>query len=259
MYKSFKELKSSGRKLLGMFVQSRSEEIVEIIGHAGFDFVIIDMEHGPFDIEGALRLVRAAEAVGITPIVRVPENSNIAILKALDIGASAIVVPGISSREDAEKAIKASKYGPIGVRGACPCVRANKYGGGYRDYLTRANEETSVILLVEGKEGVTAFDEIISLPHIDGIMLGPFDLSVSLGVPGNIYDPLVRNSLKEMAQKAKEKSIYVGTFSVSLDDVKEWFSIGLNYVAYNVDTLLFYETCKKARDYIMGDMNLTAR
>lgn len=251
MFKSFKELKSSGKRLLGMFVQSRSEEMVEIIGYAGFDFVIIDMEHGPFDVEGALRLLRAADAAGITPIVRVPENSNVAILKALDIGASAIIIPGISSKEDAEKAVKASKYGPIGVRGACPCVRANKYGGGHKDYLRIANEETSVILLVEGKEGVKSFDEIISVPYVDAVMLGPFDLSVSLGVPGEIYNPLVRETLKGMVRKAKDKGIYIGTFCVSLDDVKEWFSLEMNYVAYSVDTLLFYETCKKARDYLL--------
>lgn len=250
MFRSFKELKSSGKKLLGMFVQSRSEEMVEIIGYTGFDFVIIDMEHGPFDVEGALRLVRAADAAGITPIVRVPENSNVAILKALDIGASAVLVPGISSKEDAERAIRASKYGPIGIRGACPCVRANKYGAGDPNYLRRANDETSLILLVEGKEGVKNFDDIISLPHIDAVMLGPFDLSVSLGLPGEIYNPVVRNALREMADKAKGKGIYVGTFSVDLDDVKEWFSMGLNYVAYNVDTLLFYEACKRAKEYI---------
>ncbi|MDK2871515.1 MAG: 4-hydroxy-2-oxoheptanedioate aldolase [bacterium] len=250
MFKSFKELKASGKRLLGMFVQSRSEEIVEIIGYSGFDLVIIDMEHGPFDIEVALNLVRAADAAGITPIVRVPENSNTAILKALDIGASAVIIPGISSKEDAEKAVKASKYGPIGIRGACPSVRANKYGAGDPNYLRTANDKTSVILLVEGKEGVKNFDEIISVPYIDAVMLGPFDLSVSLGLPGEVHNPLVRKALKEMANKAKEKGVYVGTFSVDLDDVKEWFSLGLNYVAYNVDTLLFYETCKRARDYI---------
>ncbi len=252
MAKSFKELKRSKDRMLGMFVQSRSEEMVEIIGYAGFDFVVIDMEHGPFDIEGALKLLRAADATGITSIIRVPENSNIAILKALDIGASAIIVPGISSREDAERAIKGAKYGPIGVRGACPCVRANRYGGGEENYFKRANEETSVILLVEGKEGMKAFDDIIDLPYVDGIMLGPIDLSVSLGVPGEINNPIVTTALREMAQKAKRKGICVGTFSPDLDDAKRWFNLGLDYIAYNVDTLLFYETCRRAREYIMG-------
>lgn len=252
MSKSFKELKTSGRKLLGMFVQSTSEEMVEIIGYAGFDFVIIDMEHGPLDIEGALRLVRAADASGITSIIRVAENSSIAILKALDIGASGIIVPGISSKEDAERAVRSAKYTPLGNRGACPCVRANRYGGGRADYLKEANYETSVILLVEGKEGMSSFDDIISVPYIDGVMLGPFDLSMSLGVPGDIYNPMVRNAMKDMVKKAKEKGIYIGTFSVDLDDAKGWLSLGLDFIAYNVDTLLFYQTCKKAREYIMG-------
>lgn len=251
MSKLFKELKDSKQKFAGMFVQSTSEEMVEIIGHAGFNFIIIDTEHGPYGTETAVKLVRAADAVNLTSVIRVLQNTETAIARALDTGASGIVVPGITSVEDAQKAVTYAKYGPIGLRGACPCVRANKYGVGDTSYYRKANEDTSVILLIEGKEGINAFDEILNVSYVDAILLGPVDLSVSLGMPGEIYNPTVTDALSQMIEKANAKGICIGLFSIDTNDARKWLEIGANYVAYQVETMLFYEACKKAKDYIL--------
>jgi len=137
--------------------------MVEILGYNNFDFGIIDMEHGSFGIDTVHKLVRAADASEMVSIIRVPANEEGHISKALDTGASGVVIPGISCVEDVEKAIKYSKYYPLGTRGACPCVRANSYGAENIKFYTKSNEDTAIILLIEGKKGIESIDEIISV------------------------------------------------------------------------------------------------
>ncbi|AYO31221.1 aldolase [Biomaibacter acetigenes] len=226
--------------LFNLLVKRWSKPLVTRI----FEFVIIDTEHGPFGPETDVKLVRAADAADMVSVIRVPENTEIAVTKALDTGTSGIVVPGISNVQDARKAVKYAKYAPIGSRGACPCVRANRYGVGDSTYYRRANEDTSVILLIEGKEGLQSFEEILNVEYVDAILLGPVDLSHSLGVPGDIYNPKVVNALSNMMKKAKNKDICVGIFSVDTERAKECLKLGADYVVYNTDTMLFYEACR---------------
>jgi len=243
----FKELAHSNRRFLGMFIQSTSSELVEIVGYAGFDFVIIDMEHGPIDYSTSRILVQAADAAGIVSTIRVAERSPVSVCKALDAGASGVVIPGISSVSDAMAAIEYAKYAPLGMRGACPCVRANKYGFGGESFYRRANETTSVILLLEGKSAMESFDTISSIKGLDAILLGPVDLSHSLGFPGQIHHPVVTNTLIDMINKSKELNVCVGVFCTELQEAKRWYELGVNYVVYNVDTMLFAETCSEVK------------
>jgi len=173
------------KNLLGTWIQTASPDVVEIAGHAGLNFVVIDTEHTSFGIETSDCLLRAAECVGLAALIRVSHKDPTLVMKALDAGAQGIVYPGVSKRKDAEQAVKASKYHPLGERGACPFVRSGGHNIlDWEKYAAEANKNTAVILLLEGKEGVDNLDEIISVPGVDVNMLGPFDLSVSLGVGG---------------------------------------------------------------------------
>lgn len=204
--------------VLGSAAQMISPEVVEIIGNQGYDFVWIDMEHGHFGVEGMVSMVRAADAFDVTPIVRVLYNEPSLIMQALDAGAMGVIVPGISSKEDAEKVINAAKYYPIGMRGSCPWTRsAGHCTTDWNGHLEWSNRETSVWLLIEGKEGFENFDEIIQVPHVDVILLGAFDLSQSLGLPGQMDHPLVQNTLNIMINKALARKIALGTVTVAID------------------------------------------
>lgn len=244
MKRRFSELKESGRSFIGTGIMIPAAEMVEIAGYAKFDFVVIDEEHTQFESETAIDLVRAAEAADIIPIIRVPEVSEVYLKKALDTGVSAVVVPNITDKEAAEKAVYYSKFAPIGGRGACPCVRANQFGKGDKSYYEKANRDVSVIALIEGAEGMKNFDEIIDVQGIDAIYIGPVDLSVSMGFQGDIYNPRVVDAMEKLIGKAQKKGHIVGTYCTDINDAKKWISKGVNFIDFSTDTVLFMEKCQ---------------
>ena len=245
MKRRFSELKEAERSFIGTGVMVPSAEIVEIAGYAGFDFVIIDEEHTQFESETAIDLVRAAEAADIIPIIRVPEVSEVYLKKALDTGVSAVVVPNITDKEAAEKAVYYSRFSPIGGRGACLCVRANQFGKGDNSYYEKANRDVTVIALIEGAKGMENFDEILDVQGIDAIYIGPVDLSVSMGLQGDIHDPRVIEAMEQLIGKAQKKGHIVGTYCMDINDAKKWMSKGINFIDYSTDTVMFMEKCRE--------------
>ncbi|AKL94165.1 5-keto-4-deoxy-D-glucarate aldolase GarL [Clostridium aceticum] len=237
---------TQGQSVLGPFMKLPSPAVVEIMGLAGFDYVIIDCEHGPLNVLQAEEMVRAAELTGISPVIRVSDKDPVMISRALDIGAAAVQVPQICCKKDAEDVVKAAKFAPIGERGVCRYVRAAKYTAiEKQEYFQKANKETMVIIHIEGEEGVTNIDEILTVKGIDVIFLGPYDLSQSLGLPGQVDHPKVVEKMKEVAKKAKEKNIAVGTFVDHTDAAAKWMELGVQYISYSVDVGILYEKCRE--------------
>jgi len=236
---------NEGKVVFGPFMKFTDPAAVEIMGFAGFDFVIIDTEHGPISIEAAQNLIRAAEAVNITPIIRVGSNDEILILRALDIGAQGIEIPQINSKSDAVRAVKSVKYSPQGERGVCRYVRAANYSSMDKfKYFESANKETMIIAHIEGVKGINNLDEILSVPGIDVIFIGPYDLSQSLGIPGQVNNSLVVEKMKEVVLKCKEIKVAVGTFADDIDVAKSWISLGVQYMAFSVDVGILYNASK---------------
>ncbi|TYA92132.1 HpcH/HpaI aldolase family protein [Seonamhaeicola marinus] len=234
-----------GQTVFGPFCKLQEPAIVEIAAHSGFDFVIIDMEHGPFSVESAQNMVRAAEANGITPVVRVTENSETLILRVLDIGVRCIQVPQVCTKADADKVVKAIKFFPKGERGMCRYVRAAEYTNiGPQDHFGKANDSVISIIHIEGMEGIENLPEIVKVDGIDVIFLGPYDLSQSCGVPGDVNNPKVVNAMKEAVEIAKEHGKAVGTFTESPEKAKMWRDIGVQYISYSVDVGLVMNTFK---------------
>lgn len=226
----------AGETVFGPFCKMQDPAIVEIAALSNFDFVIIDMEHGPYGIESTQNMIRAAEARGITPVVRVTENSETLILRTLDIGAKCIQVPQICTKEDADKLVKATKFYPKGERGMCRYVRAAEYTNiTSADHFGSANDSITTIIHIEGMEGIENLTEIVQVDGIDVIFLGPYDLSQSCGVPGEVDHPKVVNAMKEAVETAKKYGKAVGTFTESPEKAKMWSDIGVQYVSYAVD------------------------
>ncbi|HEX6979731.1 MAG TPA: aldolase/citrate lyase family protein [Alphaproteobacteria bacterium] len=183
-------------KLYGLFVMIPSPAVVEMAGYAGFDYVIIDLEHGAATTESLEHLLRAADAVGIPAIVRVGNREPVEILRVLDAGACGILAPHVLTAEDAARLVSAAHYPPIGNRGMATTTRAGRHGFvTVADHLKRAREETVVLVQIEDAAALPRVSSIAATPHVDGVFIGPADLAASLGRPGEIDHPDVAGAI----------------------------------------------------------------
>lgn len=232
MYKNvLKEKLSRGELALGLFVPFYAPSLVEIIGYAGLDFIVIDNEHGAFTDGEIEELIRAAELTGVDPIVRVSYNTA-AIQKALDRGAKGIQVPMVNTKADAEAVVRKAKFPPYGTRGVAYSVRAARFGNDSgKEYLEAGNRNTLVSVHIECPEAVKNFDEIISVPGVDIAFIGPTDLSVTMGyqLEGPNH-PEVKAVIKELLRKGREKGIIMGIMAGGIDDIARCAEDGASFV-----------------------------
>jgi 4-hydroxy-2-oxoheptanedioate aldolase len=235
-----------GRVVLGPFFRIPSPDLVEIFGEAGFDFIIIDQEHGPVSTETASNLVRACDLVGMAAVVRVPDNLPWLIQHALDIGALGVQVPQVGTVADAERAVRSSKFAPLGTRGVCRNVRAARYSARDRfKYFEESNRDTLVVVHIEGKEGVDHLAKILEVPGLDVIFLGPYDLSQSLGIPGQVDHPRLRSTMEEAIKMCRRAGIAAGTYADNIDVAKRWADLGVQYIAVGIDTAVIYNLTRQ--------------
>ena len=234
----FKE-KLSQQTCLGVFSKTTDSAFVEAAGIAGLDFIILDTEHGPANLETLHNHVRAAQLTQMASIIRVKGVDANAIGSALDTGADGVQVPNISTAQQAEVAVKAARFYPQGSRGVCRFVRAANFGNRAKDaYFASANEKL-VILQVEGLEGINNLDEILEVQGFDVLFIGPYDLSQSVGKPGQVDDPEVLELMQIIAQKSQRKGILLGSFSDNLERNASLKTEGFNYIAYSVDVHIY--------------------
>jgi 4-hydroxy-2-oxoheptanedioate aldolase len=232
----------------GPFVGVGSPALVEMLGLAGFDFVVIDCEHAAFSGEMAGQLIRAAEAAVIAPLVRVRRNDPGDILEALDLGAVGLHVPQIGTPDDARRAVEASKFPPLGCRGFNPFVRAARYGAcGVEEFRRTADDDTLLVLHIEARESLEKVEQIVATPGFDVAFLGPYDLSQTLGIPGEVTHPRVREAMRAVVQAARPHGVAVGCFANNAEQARLWLDEGVSYLAYSVDSVMFLEACRRAR------------
>ena len=233
----------SQRMVVGTFSKSQDPAFIEIIGHAGFDFVVLDLEHGPNTVLSLQNLIRAAEVTGLVPIVRVKEDTPSLISEVLDVGAAGIQVPQISAKSEAEEVLQAARFNPLGMRGVCRFVRAADYSSLDRyEYFARANT-TVIVMQLEGVRAVENLQDILSVPGWDIAFIGPYDLSQSLGVTGQVDDPRVTQMMKTVVDECVRRNMVVGTFVDTFEEAGKWIAAGVKYLCYSVDVGLFTEKC----------------
>lgn len=196
---------AAGEDVVGVLLTIQNAELVELFGHLGYDFVFIDAQHGGVGVETARELIRAAELTGMTPLVRVPRNEPSIILDYLEIGAGGIIVPNVMSRADAEAAVRAIKYAPVGNRGSMTMSRAAFYGVAYSgaEYMARANEETMFLPILEDREVLDVLPEVVGVEGVDAVLVGPGDLALSMGIPGGWSDPRVQDGVDQIVRAAR--------------------------------------------------------
>ena len=234
-----REKLQKGGVAAGVIMQDPAVQIVEVLGLLGFDWLFIDCEHGSINMENVGHLVMAAELRGITPLVRVPQNLPEVILHYLDVGAMGILIPGVETAEEAQRAVNAAKYPPQGARGLAG-VRGADFGlsGPLGDYVKVANRETMVLAVVETRKGVDNIEGILETEGIDGVSIGNNDLSQSLGVPGQTNHPLVLEAIDKILAVAKKKGKPIGGLIRGGETPQQYIEKGYRMLLTSVYSLL---------------------
>jgi 4-hydroxy-2-oxoheptanedioate aldolase len=231
---------AAGTIVKGSFIMTGTPAFVEMLGLAGFDFVVIDTEHSPNDPAMVEHLVRAAEVGGLAPIVRVTENEPSLILRALDVAAAGILVPQVNSAAAAAAAVRAAKYPPQGERGVAGIVRAARYGFmPVAEYVAAANANTMVIAQIEDLAAVRDLEAILAVPGLDGIFIGPTDLSLSMGMIGQFDHPQFRQVVQTVIDQGLKAQKWVGIFCLNAADARYWQDQGVQLLAIGTDTSLY--------------------
>ncbi len=223
----------NGENVIGTWSSLSSANVVNVIGTTGLDFVVIDMEHGSMSFETVENMVRAAEVSGVSPIVRVWDDHEQTLLRALETGARSVMIPHINSPEKAERVAKCCKYFPEGNRGLSPYTRVHDFTHeNIAQSLQRENLETFVGILVEGSEGLDNLEEIVKIEGIDLIYLGLFDICQSVGLPGQLNHPKVLDEIRRCKEVIQSNGIAAGSMSTDIEFVKMLRNLDYKFIAY---------------------------
>lgn len=254
-----KQALATGQDLIGAFVESGSSIMAEMLGYAGLDFVVIDCEHGPLSPYGSEleNVIRAAWVANVAPLVRVTWNDPGQILKAVDMGASGVVVPHVNAAAEAAAAVSAANYHPKGRRSAAPLTLGSRRGfEGWGAYYERSLAATLVIPLIEEQPGVAAIEEIAAVPGLGGIFFGPFDLAVSSGAADRAFDSDVLAEQDRVYAAARANGLPIFDLAWSPESALAKMRRGAQAVALGADITLFGDACR-ALAAAAGDVKST--
>jgi len=242
-----KQILKNGGVAIGSWLSLGHESIAEIMSSAGFDWLTIDLEHSVIGIEKLHSLILAIESNGCVPLVRLTGNDPNLAKRVMDAGSYGVIVPMVNSVNDAELAVRSIKYPPRGHR-SVGIARAHGYGPGFADYVRVANEESILIIQVEHIESVHNLEEILKVEGIDGLIIGPYDLSGSLGLPGELEHPRVVEAREKILEVAKEKGIAAGIHIVypSIEEFGRRLEEGYRFIAFGTDFIYLGESCRNS-------------
>ncbi|MEJ2584251.1 MAG: aldolase/citrate lyase family protein [Robiginitalea sp.] len=233
MIKPFRNALRSGEKLNGLLITIPSPEIVEIASNAGFDWLFIDLEHSAISFETLENMLRAVSD-SCFAAVRVPEATAAYVAKVLDAGAEGVIFPRISSEEEAQKAVSFCKYPPLGNRGV-GVSRAQGYGSTFSEYLEVANDRIACILQIEDEPGAVNAAGISRVPGVDALFIGPYDLSMSLGIPGDVTHERIKEIIRKIAEIGSKETA-LGILTTEMESYREYAALGYHLLACGIDT-----------------------
>jgi len=219
-----------------MVTEFGSPEVVRSLGAAGFDFVFIDTEHGPFNPETVVNLIRAARGAHVTPLVRVAEAEYSLIARTLDFGAQGVMVPRVETVSEVRRIVAASRYPPVGKRGygVRPVIHDyEKYT--VEGIVRKLNEDTMVVLQIERRAAINRIESMVSVPGVNAVLMGPNDLSVDLGVPGREEDPSMIKATQRVLDACSKAGVACGTHTRNLKNLLYWQKKGMRLLTYSTD------------------------
>jgi 4-hydroxy-2-oxoheptanedioate aldolase len=231
---SFKRGMQAGKPQIGLWSSLSSNYSVEVIAGAGFDWILLDCEHSPNDLESLLAQLQAAAPYPTTSIVRVPWNDMVTIKRVLDVGAQSLLVPYVSTAEEAKAAVSYTRYPPKGVRGVAGTTRATRFGR-VKDYAKRAHEELCLLVQVETQAALDNIEAICAVDGVDGVFVGPADLHASMGYTGEIANPKVKPLIDDAIRRIRKAGKAPGILTPNEADAKHWLECGALFVAVGAD------------------------
>ena len=250
---SLKQKLKNNETTIGSWITLGHSAIAEIMARTGFDWLVIDMEHSVIEISQTQEIIQAIDGAGIPTIVRLTSNDENLIKRVMDAGAHGIMVPNVNSAEDARRVVAATYYPPKGKRGV-GLARAQGYGASFKDYCQWLDDNAVVIVMIEHIDGVNAADEILAVEGVDGYMIGPYDLSASLGIAGQFEDPRVVEAITRIreAGKAVGKAGGIHVVDPDLRAVEQRIREGFTFIGYGMDIRILDTLCRDHLGKIKG-------
>jgi 4-hydroxy-2-oxoheptanedioate aldolase len=231
---TFKHALASGRTPVGAWLVSGAPATAEALGCLGFDFLVVDMEHTPIDLQQLVGILQAIAGTPAQAIVRPPWNDMVMVKRALDAGAQSLLLPFVQNADEAKRAVAYTRYPPEGVRGVAAAHRGSRYGT-IPNYIKRAHEEICVIVQIETPTAFARLEDIAAVPGVDSTFIGPADLSASMGFPGDMGNPAVQDKLRAGAQTCKRLGKPCGIVGANPDMVGQFLDQGFSWVAVGSD------------------------
>jgi 2-keto-3-deoxy-L-rhamnonate aldolase RhmA len=249
--RSIKEQFARDEPSIGSWTSIGHVSNAEILAGAGYDWIVVDTEHSAIDVSEVLHLLMAIDGRGTIPLVRLASNNPIQVKAVLDSGAAGIIVPMVNTKEEAELAVKSVKYPPEGFRGA-GLARAQGYGVTFDEYMACANQDILIILQIEHIDAVGNIDDILSVPGIDGTFIGPYDLSSSMGLAGQLQHPDVEAAQVRVLEATRAKGLAPGIHlvhpSMAKDRLRSFVEQGYRFIALGTDLLFLGDSARDMHD-----------
>jgi 4-hydroxy-2-oxoheptanedioate aldolase len=243
---AFKHALREGRKQIGLWASLCSAPVAEILAPAGYDWIMIDAEHAPNDVGTVLDQLRALKGGTATPIVRPAWNDPVLIKRYLDLGVQSLLVPWVQNAAEAARAVAATRYPPAGIRGVALIHRASGYGR-IADYLKRANDEMCVLVQVETREALGQLEAIAAVDGVDGVFIGPSDLSAAMGLIGGNRSPEMMAVFADAATRSTRAGKPIGILAPVEEDARRFLEMGYSYVALGSDAGLLRVAAEQLR------------
>jgi len=253
--RSLKSKLVEGQVTVGSWLTLAHPAIAEIMSRAGFDWLTIDLEHSVITIREAEEVIRIVELLGVVPLARLSANDPVQIKRVMDAGSHGVIVPMVNSTADAEAAVEAVRYPPMGKRGV-GLARAQGYGSSFERYREWVNQESVVVVQVEHIEAVDNLEAILSVEGVDGFIVGPYDLSGSLGVPGQFDHPSMKEAMDQIRSVglSSAKAFGIHIIEPNVKELRQRVDEGYNFLAYSLDIRMLDRACRSGLDAVRSDM-----
>ena len=230
----FKQALKEGRTQVGLWSSLANNYTVEIVAGAGFDWLLLDGEHSPNDVPQTLGQLQAAAPYPVSCVVRPPWNDMVLIKRYLDIGAQSLLIPFVQSAVDARHAVAATRYPPQGIRGVTTAARHNRFGR-VKDYFQHVHRELAVLVQIETREGLKNLESIADTEGVDGVFIGPADLSADFGRIGTTSTPEMVKEIEGAVKRIRDRGKAAGILWGDVDGCKRWIELGVNFIAVGSD------------------------
>lgn len=233
----FKRALCEGRPQIGLWSVLANASVTELLGTSGYDWLLIDMEHAPNELPDVQAQLQALRGPVTTPIVRPPWNDMVWVKRVLDLGAQTLLIPYVQTAAEAAQAVDYMRYPPAGCRGVAGGTRATQWGR-IRDYYQRAEEELCLLVQVESRQGLENLDAIAATPGVDGVFIGPADLSADMGHLGDAQHPQVQGAIEDAVRRIRQAGKAAGILARGEEQGRKWLEAGCLFVAVGVDASL---------------------